>query len=452
MLRTNRKAGSDQRASFCATGIGSGNMLITNKIVMLSGIAASATAGLLFTWLGATGATAQQPAAQPKSAAQQPAPQAKSTAQAAQTQPGQQSDFIIKARQAVLIDADSGAVLYQHNADQLAPPASMSKLMTLAVAFRALKQGTIRPEDEFLMSEYAWRTGGGPSGTSAMFVPINTRVRVEELIKGVIIQSGNDAAIALAEGIAGSEQAFAKQMTDEARRLGLKKSTFMNATGLFHAEHLMTARELALVARHLIREYPEYYAIFQVKEFPYRKHKFINRNPLLFLNIGADGLKTGFIKEAGYGIVASAKQGERRLIGVVNGAATQEERRDESRRMLEWGFRAFGEFKIFDPGEIVGRARVWGGDRMSLPLMGNGAVVAVLPRFPANQKLRAEIVYQGPLKAPITKGDQVARLRVISSTDATSEIPLYAAEDVKPAGKWKRGFDTLYHMTTKWLP
>jgi serine-type D-Ala-D-Ala carboxypeptidase (penicillin-binding protein 5/6) len=383
----------------------------------------------------------------------------KGTAQAAQTPPvaaakaaTNNADFVVKAKQAILIDADSGAVLFQHNADQPAPPASMSKLMTLAVAFRALKQGTIRPEDEFLMSEYAWRTGGGPSGTSAMFVPINTRIRVEELIKGVIIQSGNDAAIAIAEGIAGSETAFAQQMTDEARRLGMKRSTFKNATGLYHPEHLMTARELALLGRYLIQEFPEYYAIFQIKEFPYRKHKFINRNPLLFLNIGADGMKTGFIKEAGYGIVGSAKQGERRLVVVINGAATQEERRDEARRLLEWGFRAFGEFKLFEAGEIVGKARVWGGDRMSIPLIGNGPVVAVLPRFPANQKLRADIVYQGPLKAPITKGDQVARLRVTSSTDATSEIPLYAAEDVKPAGTWKRGFDTLLHLATRWLP
>lgn len=362
------------------------------------------------------------------------------------------ADFVVKAKQAILIDSDSGAVLFQHNADQLAPPASMSKLMTLAVVFRGLKQGTIRPEDEFLMSEYAWRTGGGPSGTSAMFVPINTRIRVEELIKGVIIQSGNDAAIALAEGVAGSEASFAQQMTEEARRLDMKKSTFKNATGLYHPEHLMTVRELAMVGRHLIREYPEYYSIFQIKEFPYRKHKFINRNPLLFLNIGADGMKTGFIKEAGYGIVASAKQGERRLVAVINGAATAEDRRDEARRLLEWGFRSFGEFKLFEAGEIVGRARVWGGDRMSVPLIGNGPVIAVLPRFPANQKLRAEIVYNGPLKSPIAKGDQVARLRVTSSTEATAEIPLYAAEDVVPGSTWKRGFDTLLHMATRWLP
>lgn len=363
-----------------------------------------------------------------------------------------QGDHVVKARNAILIDADSGAVLFQHNADQLAPPASMSKLMTLAVAFRALKLGTVRPEDEFLMSEYAWRTGGAPSGTSAMFVPINTRTRLDELIKGVIIQSGNDAAIAIAEGLAGSEAAFAQQMTDEARRLGMTKSTFRNATGLHHPEHLMSARELALLGRHLIREYPDYYAIFQIKEFPYRKHKFINRNPLLFLNIGADGLKTGYTKEAGYGIVASAKQGDRRLVAVINGAATAEERRDEARRLLEWGFRAFGEFKLFEAGEIVGRARIWGGERMSVPLIGNGPVVAVLPRFPANQRLRAEIIYQSPLKTPIARGDQVARLRVTSSTEATVEIPLYASEDVKPAGTWKRGFDSLLHMATRWLP
>ncbi len=376
-------------------------------------------------------------------------------ASAAQTQPGGQgqSEFVVRAKQAILVDADSGAVMFQHNADELASPASMSKLMTLAVLFRALKEGRTTMETEFLMSEYAWRTGGGPSGTSAMFVPINTKVRVNELLKGIIIQSGNDAAICVAEGLGGSEAAFAKMMTDEARKIGMAKSTFANATGLYAASHLMTARDLATLARFLIREYPEYYPTFAEKEFPYRKHKFINRNPLLFLaGLGADGMKTGFIKEAGYGITASAKQGERRLIAVINGAATPEDRRDEARRMLEWGFRAFGEIKLFEAGETVGKARVWGGDRMSVPLMGNGPVLVVLPRFPANQKLKAEIVYVGPLKAPIEKGQQVAKLRVTSSSEATSEVPLYAAEEVKPAGTWKRGFDTLLHMATNWIP
>lgn len=377
--------------------------------------------------------------------AMQPAP---ALAQANQTS----NEFTIKAKQAILMDADTGAILFQYNPDQLAPPASMSKLMTLVVAFRALKEGKIKLEDEFLMSENAWRKGGGPSGTSAMFVPINTRVRVDELFKGIIIQSGNDAAMAIAEGIAGSEEAYAKMMTDEARRLGLPKSTFRNATGLYDPQHLMTVRELALLARHIIREYPDHYPTFSVKEFPYRKHKFINRNPLLFMNIGADGLKTGYIKESGYGVVGSAVQGSRRLIVAINGLATQEDRKEEARRLLDWGFRSFAEFKIFEAGEIIGKARVWGGDRMYVPLMGNGETMVVLPRFPANQKLRAEIVYNGPLKPPVRKGDQVARLRVISSNDASSEVPLFAAEDVSSASTWKRGLDSLLFMATKWIP
>ncbi len=365
---------------------------------------------------------------------------------------GLPSEFLVRAKQAILMDADSGAVLFQHNAQELVPPASMSKLMTLAVVFKALKTGQIKPEEEFLMSERAWRTGGGPSGTSAMLVPLNTRTRVDELLKGVIIQSGNDAAIALAEGIAGTEENFSKVMEEEARRLGLKKSSFRNATGLYHPEHLMTARELAQLARILIRDYPEYYPTFSQREFPYRKHKFPNRNPLLALNIGADGLKTGYVKESGYGIVGSAKQDQRRLIVVVNGLSTQEERRDEAKKLLEWGFKAFAEFKVFDSGEVVGRARVWGGDRMFLSLVGNGDVSVVLPRFPANQKLKGEIVYKGPLKAPIRKGDPVAMLRVTSSTEATNEVPLYAADDVPASGPMKRGLDTLLHMATRWIP
>jgi D-alanyl-D-alanine carboxypeptidase (penicillin-binding protein 5/6) len=383
----------------------------------------------------------------PAAEAQQGA--ARSTANAAQVQSG---EFQVKARNAALIDADSGALMFQHNADELAPPASMSKLMTLAVLYRAMKDGKVKPDDEFLVSEYAWRTGGGPSGTSAMFVPINTRARVDELIKGIVVQSGNDAAIAVGEALAGSESAFAKMMTDEARKIGLTKSSFRNATGLHHPEHLMSARELALLARHIIKTYPEQYAVYGQKEFNYRKHRFINRNPLLFQSAGVDGLKTGYTKEAGFGIVASAKQGERRLIAVINGAATADDRRDEARRLLEWGFRAFGEFKLFEENETVARARVWGGERFSVGLVGNGPVVVVLPKFPANQRLRAEVIYSGPLKTPIAKGDQVARLRVISSTEATAEVPLYAAEDVSPGSTWRRGLDSLLNYATRWIP
>lgn len=374
------------------------------------------------------------------------------SASSAGAQQGGANDFVPRARHAVLMDYDSGAVLFQHKADEPTPPASMSKLMTLAVLFKVLKAGQLKATDEFLMSEGAWRRGGAPSGTAAMMVPVNTKVRLDELLQGIIIQSGNDASIAVAEGLAGSEEQFSKVMAEEAKRIGLKHSTFRNSTGLYHPEHLMSVRDLAVLARFVIREYGSYYPAFSQREYVYRKHKFLNRNPLLALNMGVDGLKTGFIKEAGYGMVASAKQGERRLIAVVNGCATAEERKEEARKLLEWGFRAFGEFKLFDAGEIIGKARVWGGASMYVPVAGTSDVSVVLPKFPANQKLKAAIVYSGPLKAPIRKGDPVARLRVTSSSNATNEVQLYATEDIEPSGTWRRGFDTLAHYATRWLP
>lgn len=357
--------------------------------------------------------------------------------------------FQTKARQAILMDAATGAVLFQLDADRLIPPASMSKLMTLAVVFKGLKAGAFKLTDEFLVSEYAWRNGGAPSRTSAMMVPVNTRVAVSELLKGVIVESGNDAAIALAEGIAGSERAFAEELEREARRIGLKTSTFRNATGLSHPEHLTTARELAILSRHLIRTYPDYYPMFADKQFNYRTHKFINRNPLLYLNIGADGLKTGHTKEAGYCLVGSTVQEGRRLIGVVAGLSTDAERREEGRRLFEWGYRVFGEFKLYEAGEIISRANVFGGEAMSVPLAADGPAMVILPKFPANQRLKAEVHYTGPLRAPIAKGDQVAVLKVTSSNDATAEIPLFATEDVAASGFLKRGLQSLYYLVRR---
>ena len=351
-----------------------------------------------------------------------------------------------KARNAIVMDADSGAILYQLKADELIVPASMSKLMTLAVVFRALKSGQVKLDDQFLMSENAWRRGGAPSRTSAMMVPLNTKVKLDDLLQGVIVQSGNDASIAIAEGMAGSEDAFARTMTEEARRIGLKKSQFRNATGLYHAEHLMTARELGILARYLIREYPEYYPRFNQREFNYGKHRFINRNPLLAAGVGADGLKTGHLTDSGYGLVGSALQDGKRLVTVVAGLNTDNDRKEEGRKILEWGFRNFTEFKVFDAGEIVGHARVWGGDHFYVGLKGKGDVSVILPRFPANQKLKGEIVYLGPLKPPIKDGDAVALLRVTSSSGASNDVALYAAEDVQPAGMVRRGLDSLAHL------
>ncbi len=359
--------------------------------------------------------------------------------------------FTTKASRAILMDASTGAILFQFKADDLAPPASMSKLMTLAVLFKAIKDGKIKTTDEFLMSVNAWRKGGAPSGTSAMMVPVNTKVRVDELIQGIAVQSGNDACIAIAEGIGGSEAGFARLMTEEARRIGLQKSTFANSTGLYDAKHLMTARELALLARHLITEYPEHYAVFGQKEFLYRKHKFYNRNPLLFLGIGADGLKTGHIQEAGFGLVASAVQDGKRLIVVAAGLDTADRRKDEAVKLLDWGFKSFSQVKIFDDGEVVGQARVWGGQQMYVPLAGQGEITMSLPKYPANQRLSAEIVYKAPLKPPVKKGAQVAVLRVTSTSSAATEIPLYATQDVEPAGLVRKGLDSLVLMALRRL-
>ncbi len=366
----------------------------------------------------------------------------------AQVQPSS-NEYVTKARHAVLMEAESGAVMYQFKADELAPPASMNKLMTLAVVFKALKSGQIKLDDQFLISEGAWRRGGAPSRTSAMMIPINTRVSIELLLQGVIVQSGNDAAIALAEGMAGSEGAFAKLMTDEARRIGLDKAQFRNATGLSHPEQRVTARELANLARYLIREYPEYYPRFAQREFVWTKHKFFNRNPLLSAGIGADGLKTGHLSESGFGLVGSAVQDNRRLIAVVMGLPTDTDRRDEGRKILEWGFRNFTEAKLFDAGEVIGHARVWGGDKLYVGLRGKGDVSVVLSKFPASQKLKGEIIYNGPLKPPIRAGDQVAMLRVTSSAGASNDVQLFATEDVAAGGIVRRGLDSLAHLAER---
>lgn len=355
-----------------------------------------------------------------------------------------------RAERAVVMDAESGAILFQHNADEQAPPASMSKLMTLAVVFRAIKAGEIKLDDEIRVSVNAWRRGGAPSGSSAMLIPVNTKEKLDLLLQGIIVQSGNDAAIAVAEAIAGNEDNFARLMSSEARQIGLKTATFGNATGLPHPNQLMSARELAELARFLMREYPQHYSRFAQKELLYRKHKFFNRNPLLGI-AGVDGLKTGSTKDAGFGVVASANQDGRRLILVLGGLDKKEEVKTEGQKLIEWGFAAYSEVRLFDAGEVVGNARVWGGDRMFLPLTGAGAISIVMPKYPANQKLTAAIVYQRPLKTPIAKGDKVGLLRVTSSSKSVNEVPLYAAEDVKPGGIVRRGFDTLVNMTLGWL-
>ena len=373
-------------------------------------------------------------------------------AQSAGSAPAAQSVFETKAKHAILMNADANLVLYEKAADELVPPASMSKLMTLAIVFRELKAGHIKLEDQFKVSEHAWRTGGAPSGSSAMFAPLNSMVSVSDLIQGVTVQSGNDAAIILAEGIAGTEDAFAQRMNDYAKEIGLTKSHFVNSTGLPAEGHVMTARELAMLARFLVYTYPEYYHFFGQRDFTFNKHTFNNRNPLIFApDLGVDGLKTGYIEEAGYGLVASAKRGEQRLILVVNGLNTKQEREGEPRRLIEWGFKSFKPFRLFDEGQKVSDALVWGGTQHYVPLVGDGNINIILPAT-ASGKVSASIVYQGPIKAPIRKGDRVAVLRITSSeSSATNEIPLYAADDVAASNFLMRGLDSLGCLAFCWL-
>jgi D-alanyl-D-alanine carboxypeptidase (penicillin-binding protein 5/6) len=240
-------------------------------------------------------------------------------------------------------------------------------------------------------------------------------------------------------------------MNDEARRIGLGKSTFANATGLGDPHQLMTARDLATLARYVIATYPDYYPFFGQKEFLYRKHRFINRNPLLFLNIGADGLKTGHIAASGYGLVGSAVQDGKRLIVVVGGFEKADQRKDEAVRLLDWGFKSFSAVRLFDANEVVGRARVWGGKIWYVPLAAKDDVMFTVPKYPANQRISAEIVYKAPLKPPVKKGDQVAMLKISSSSSASTEVPLYATEDVQNGGIIRQGIDSLVLMALRRL-
>jgi D-alanyl-D-alanine carboxypeptidase (penicillin-binding protein 5/6) len=359
--------------------------------------------------------------------------------------------FDTKAKHAILMNVDADLIFYEKDADTLMSPASMSKLMTLAVVFRELKAGHIKLDDQFKVSEHAWRDGGAPSGSSAMFAPLNSTVSVEDLIRGVTVQSGNDACIILAEGISGSEDAFVKEMNKYAKEIGLTKSHFENSTGLPADGHVMTARELALLADYLIKNYSEYYHYFGEKEFVYGKWRFTNRNPLVFEDLGVDGLKTGFIEDAGYGLVASAVRDNQRVILVVSGLNTKKEREEEPRKLLEWGFKSFKPYRLFDQGEKVSDALVWGGTRHYVPLVGNENIDIILP-FNTSGQVTAQIVYDGPIKAPIRKGDQVATLRVTAAdTKATNDIPLYAGEDVGQSNFAMRGLDSLFVLAFGWM-
>jgi len=346
----------------------------------------------------------------------------------------------IATPRAILIEAESGAVLFEKGADELVPPASLAKLMTVETVLDQVTLGNVKLEDEFVISENAWRKGGAPSGGSTMFAAIHSRVKVIDLLRGAIIHSGNDACIALAEGLGGNEASFARMMNDRARELGLTKSIFTNSNGLPDPEMKVTVRELGMLARHIIQTYPEEYKIFGEREFTWNKIRQQNRNPLLALNIGADGLKTGYIKEAGYGLVGSAVQNGMRLIVVVHGARNEKERVDEARKLLDWGFRSFEARVLFAEGQTIAEAKLYGGEKGTVPLTGKGPVILMVQRA-GGDRISAKLVYTGPVRAPVEQGQQIGKLRVWRNDTLSLEVPLHAAEPVGTGSRARRAYD-----------
>ncbi|MER9866866.1 D-alanyl-D-alanine carboxypeptidase [Mesorhizobium sp. M0136] len=358
--------------------------------------------------------------------------------------------FETKAAQAFMIDAETGTVLFSKDADRLIPPASLAKLMTMEVVFNAIKSGRMTLDDTFVVSENAWRKGGAPSGTSTMFAKLKSTIRLEDLIQGVTVQAANDGCIVIAEGIAGSEANFAAQMTERARQIGLQKSTFVNSTGLPADGQQTSVRELALLALHIWRNYPDLYRYYGQKDFTWNKISQRNRNPLLAMDIGADGLAVGASEQSGFGIVGSASHNGTRVIAAMSGLANDSERAEEARKLLDWGARSFEKTEIFAKDEVVGEAQVFGGAKSGVALKAKGPVQIFLP-ITNRDKLTARIVYDGPVAAPVEEGQPVGTLRVWIGDTLSQETPLFAAESIGVGSLPQRALDAAKELAVGWL-
>ena len=348
--------------------------------------------------------------------------------------------FTTPAPYAILMDSQSGTVLFEKAADQLNSPASLAKIMTAEVVFQAISEGRLHLDDTFTISQNAWRKGGAPAGGSTMYAALNSQVRIEDLIRGLVIQSGNDAAIALAEGLAGSEEAFAALMTARARELGLKNLSFRNPWGKFDPDQKVTMREMALLSNHIIKTYPELYRYFGEREFTWNKIKQQNRNRLLTMNIGAEGLKTGNIEDAGFGLVASAVENGQRLILAINGLKSAKDRDEEGRRLLVWGFRSFDARTLFAANDIIGQAQVYGGAQREVPLVTDGPVRVFIPKG-NSEKMTGRIVYEGPLLAPLEAGKSVASLKIYRGSTLIVDQTLKTAESIEQGTNLQRAMD-----------
>ena len=341
------------------------------------------------------------------------------------------------ARNVILTDYDTGQILFAKDHQKMVPPASMSKLMTVYIIFSKLKDGSLSLDDTFTVSENAWRKGGAASGGSTMFLNIGEEVRVEDLIKGIIIQSGNDACIVAAENLAGSEDDFAVLMNKTAKKLGMNNSSFMNATGLPDPNHRMSVEDLAKLARLIISEFPGYYYLFSQKTFTHNNITQGNRNPLLYSMPGADGLKTGHTAEAGFCLTASVKRGDRRLIGVMTGLKSNKERSEEAEKLMNWGFREFNNYKVFKQFQRIVSVPVYMGEEKSIDLAVDEDVIMTIARSKARD-VKLTAVYEKPVKAPVAQGDKLGEVKIEIPGGEVKTVPLYADHSIRKLGFWGR--------------
>ena len=384
---------------------------------------------------------AAQPA-QAQDAAPQSAPQPDSALQQTLPEPMIPSPPDLDASSWILVDANSGEVLVEQNADKRLPPASLTKMMTAYIVEKEIDDGNIDVQDMVTISKKAWQTGG-----SRMFIREGTQVSVDDLLQGVVIQSGNDASVALAEYVAGSESAFADLMNQQAQRLGLKNSQFANATGLPSSGHYSSARDLATLAKHIIKDYPERYQLYSEKYFTYNGIRQPNRNRLLWRDESVDGLKTGYTEEAGYGLVASAKQGDMRLISVVMGTDSDEARAQETQKLLSYGFRFFDTFRLYQRGAVINQSRIWGGAQDQLKIGVSEDIYLTVPKG-RRDEMTAQINLPETLEAPVQAGQQLGTLNVKLGDKVLMAQPLVALQTVEQGGFFKRIWDTILQFFT----
>jgi serine-type D-Ala-D-Ala carboxypeptidase (penicillin-binding protein 5/6) len=358
--------------------------------------------------------------------------------------------FATEAKQVLLVEEETGSILFEKNISTPFTSASLSKLMTVEIVLDALKSGKLSLEQEFPVSEYAWRTGGAPSRTATMFAAVRSRVPVHALLKGAMVQMANDACLILAEGMAGSEDNFVKLMNERAIALGLKDSHFANATGLPNPDNKVSARDMVALAEHIKNTYPEFYKLYAQPEFEWNRITQRNRNPLFGNVPGLDGLVAGFAEGEGYSIVASAEQNGVRLYLALAGSATDKTRQDDAARAFAWGFSAFEKKRLFEPGQIVGKASVYGGVPGEIALASPQAVDVYVPTDAA-AKLTAKVVYRWPLRPPIETGQEVARLHIMLGDKQLRDLPLQAVEPATLGPLMKRVRDAVVELLFSWV-